>query len=82
MNEDYGCSYCKMEDDGCISEDRIDVFRFRMGSLGKDNISVNGMIVDDELYIFTQLQDYEVSGESFNINYCPICGRRLKREDC
>lgn len=75
-----GCVYCRMEDNGDIPRDRVGILDWNLMRLGNKVFCVQFCIVDDTIeYSFGEKGgDYVVDFGKERINYCPMCGRRLK----
>ena len=72
-----GCKFCRMEKNGDIPKDRIDLFRMNLGKMFNYEIEVDGMIAHNALHIGPEIGHYSASGIEVPINYCPMCGRKL-----
>ena len=70
------CLYCYMEDDGDVPDNRKSLFYFNFIKIfGRDDIGLDAMIVYNSIDICT---DNAKKSKQIKINYCPMCGRRLR----
>lgn len=74
-----GCNYCSELFTGDCNDSLL------MGDVnlecGINLFNVDVFINDDELEVFVDnLEGREICKKTLKINYCPMCGRRLVRE--
>ena len=67
-----GCKYCRMEENGDIPEDHLDIFDICIGYVFGRGLHIDGMIYKNTLSITENDTIAEIP-----IKYCPMCGRKL-----
>ena len=67
-----GCKYCRMEKNGDIPEDRLDIFSVCIGNVFGRELRIDGMIYKNKFSITENDTIAEIP-----IKYCPMCGRKL-----
>lgn len=79
MAKEEGCRYCRTEENGDIPDDAEDIVDLNIGKILGAPLQVECYINEDKFHVyFTGAGDF-FKAKSKKINYCPMCGRELRR---
>lgn len=78
MNEKkYVCAYCAQKKDGEPADNLPYLVDFPFMKVFNAKVSLLAFIKYRSLYVRADLGNFD-GGQAVNINFCPICGRRLR----